>query len=391
MKMLPKWLDNRLTRLIAKLVIGVFIAVFALYYWLFAPFPVTSYRVETGNIIAEVLGTGTLEARVKASISPKITGLLTQVLVDQGDRVKKDQPLATLDDRDLLAQVEVYKAEIAAAKAALERSAADITRAEALVRQAKLDYDRISQLWSSQAATRQEFDRVTEQYNVALADLKRAQAAKLEAERQVVRAEETLHYHQEQLADTKIQAPFDGLILRRAREPGDVVVPGGTILDLISTEQLWISAWVDEAAMAPLVPQQPARVVFRSEPHKGYPGTVARVSPQTDRETREFLVDVNVTELPQVWSIGQRAEVYIQTAKREGVVVVPQRMIVWHEEQAGVFVSDNGRARWRKVTLGLRGRDLVEITEGLAVGQIVVVPRGAKSGNLRDGQIIQPP
>lgn len=389
--MLPKWLNNRLTRLIAKLVIGAVITAFIAYYLLFAPVPVAVYRVETGNVIAEVMGTGTLEARVKASISPKIAGLLTQVLVDQGDRVKKGQLLATLDDRDLLAQVEVYKAEIAAVKAALERSAADITRAEALVRQAKLDYDRTSQLWSSQAATRQEFDSVTEQYNVALADLKRAQAAKLEAERQVVKAEETLHYHQERLADTKIHAAFEGLILRRAREPGDVVVPGGTILDLISTEQLWISAWVDEAAMATLSPRQLARVVFRSEPPKWYAGTVARLSPQTDRETREFLVDVNVTELPPVWSIGQRAEVYIQTAKREGVAVVPQRMIIWHEEQAGVFVNDNGRARWREVKLGLRGRDLVEITDGLAVSETVVAPRDAKSGALRDGQALQLP
>lgn len=82
---------------------------------------------------------------------------------------------------------------------------------------------------------------------------------------------------------------------------------------MISLDELWVSAWVDETAIARVAPGQPARVVFRSEEGRSYPGVVARLGRETDRETREFLVDVRVTELPKNWTIGQRAEVFIQT------------------------------------------------------------------------------
>ena len=86
--------------------------------------------------------------------------------------------------------------------------------------------------------------------------------------------------------------PFDGLITRRDRDLGDIVVPGACIFQLISTEDIWVSAWVDESFRAVLQPGQKARIVFRSEPGKDYAGSVIRISREVDRETREFLVDV---------------------------------------------------------------------------------------------------
>jgi hypothetical protein len=100
---------------------------------------------------------------------------------------------------------------------------------------------------------------------------------------------------------------------------------------------------------------QAAGVVFRSEPGKRYAGEVARLGREADRETREFVVDVRVKELPENWTIGQRAEVFIETGRRTGVMVMPATFVRWREKEAWVFVNDRGRARWRGMTLGLRG------------------------------------
>jgi len=97
------------------------------------------------------------------------------------------------------------------------------------------------------------------------------------------------------------------LITRRDRDVGDIVVPGAPIFKLVSTKEMWVSAWVDETAMAGLAKGQPARVVFRSEPKKNYEGKVSRLGSEVDRETREFLVDVGVDTLPENWAVGQRA------------------------------------------------------------------------------------
>jgi putative ABC transport system permease protein len=99
---------------------------------------------------------------------------------------------------------------------------------------------------------------------------------------------------------------------------------------------------------------------------------VARVGREADRETREFVVDVRVGKLPPNWATGQRAEVFIETARTSGVVVLPQRFVLWRGGRPGAFVLEGGRARWRTLTLGLRGRDGVEVRQGCQRGR----PRG---------------
>jgi HlyD family secretion protein len=142
---------------------------------------------------------------------------------------------------------------------------------------------------------------------------------------------------------------------------------------------------VDETAMSDLVTGQPARVVFRSEPGTNYPGEVARLGRETDRETREFLVDVRVKELPRNWTVGQRAEVFIETGRKSGALVIPQGFVQWRGGKPGVFVNEHGKAKWRAVTLGLRGRETVEIAQGAAAGEQVVKP-GEPKQELSDGQ-----
>ena len=218
------------------------IAGFAIYTLKIKPAKVIVTKAAQGDVTNEVMGTGTLEARVKTTVSARIQERLAEVLVDQGDEVKEGQLLARLDDAEIKQQVAIA-----------------------------------------------------------------------EAQGQVLVAEKTLLYRKEQMAFTQIHAPYDGLIIRRDRDPGDMLVPGGALMEIISLDEIWVSAWVDETAISKVAAGQMARIVFRSESDKNYPGVVSRIGRETDRETREFLVDVRVNELPKNWTIGQRAEVYIQT------------------------------------------------------------------------------
>jgi HlyD family secretion protein len=258
--------------------------------------------------------------------------------------------------------------------------------------QARLDHKRLTGLLASSAVSQTDTDKAGEALHVAEADLKRSHAAIAEAEGQIVVAEKSLLYRKEQMAFTEIHAPYDGLVIRRDRDPGDMLVPGGSLMQIISLDELWVSAWVDETAMPALATDQTARIVFRSEPGRGYPGKVSRLGREMDRETREFLVDVRATELPKNWTIGQRAEVFIETDRQADAVLLPPAFLVWKGAKAGVFVNADGKAQWREVTAGLRGRDHVAITQGLSAGdQVVQVPDGQKAA-LTEGQnlAIQP-
>ena len=334
------------------------------------------------------MGTGTLEARVKTTISPRIQERLAEVLVDQGDFVKSGQLLARLDDAETRQQVAIAEATLAAARATVERVRADEARAQAVVKQAQQTHLRSTELLAGKIAAQADFDKAAEALDVAGADLKRSQAAIVEAQSQVFTAGKNLLYQEEHLAFTEMRSPYDGLIIRRDRDPGGVVVPGSSLLQLVATNEIWVSAWVDETALPELRAGQPARVVFRSAPGKVYAGEVARLGRETDRETREFVVDVRVKELPANWAIGQRVEVFIEAGSKSNAVLLPSPFVRWRGAKAGVFVNDHGKARWREVTPGLRGLANVEVRQGLAAGEQIVRPKEGRKQPLADGQRI---
>jgi HlyD family secretion protein len=347
------------------------------------------FEMKPGVVTGEVMGTGTLEARISTTISPRLQERLAEVLVDQDDFVKAGQLLARLDDGELRRQVEVAEAALASARATAERVRLDEARAQAVEQQARQEHRRISDLVATQVSSQAELDKAVEQLRVAEVDLERARAATVEAEHQVVTAEKNLAHQTERLSFTRIISPYDGLITRRDRDAGGVVVPGSSLLQIISTNELWVAAWVDETAAAALATGQNARVVFRSEPERDYPGEVARLGRETDRETRAFLVDVRVRALPPNWTIGQRAEVYIATGRRADALTLPQRYLQWQQGKPGVFVATSGRAAWRDVTPGLRGRETVEIAQGLSAGENVVAPADPKQPPLKPGQRVK--
>jgi HlyD family secretion protein len=377
-----------LRKLLPWLVVVAVVA-FAVYRLKFSPMPVTAHTVATGEVRGEVMGTGTLEARVKTTISPRIQERLAEVLEDQGDYVKSGQLLARLDDAETKQQVAIAEATLAAARATVERVRSDEARAQAVLKQAQQDHQRSIELLARKITSQADFDKTVEALHVAEADLKRTQAAIVEAESQVFTAEKTVLYQKEHLAFTEMRSPYDGLVTRRDRDPGGIVVPGASILQLVATNEIWVSAWVDETAMVGLKAGQLARVVFRSEPAKSCAGEVARLGREADRETREFVVDVRVKELPENWTIGQRAEVFIETGRKSNVVMMPPQFVRWRENKPGVFVNDHSRARWRGVTLGLRGMQSVEVTQGLSAGEQIVRPVEGQKQPLTDGQRIK--
>lgn len=376
-------------RKIVSWLVAVALVVFVVYRLKFSPTPVTAHTVVAGEVRGEVMGTGTLEARVKTTISPRIQERLAEVLVDQGDFVKCGQLLARLDNSELKQQVAVAEAALASARATVERVQADEARAQAVLQQAQLNYKRAADLVATKVASQSDFDKAVELLHVAEADLKRSQAAIEESQSQVFTAEKNLLYRREQMAFTEVRSPYDGLVIRRDRDPGGVVVPGSSILQLISTNEIWVSAWVDETAGSRLALGQSARVVFRSEPDKPYPGEMARLGRETDRETREFLVDVRVKGLPKNWTVGQRAEVYIETGRKESTLVLPLRFVSWRAEKPGAFVFQSGKAKWHELKTGLRGLERIEVSGGLSAGDVVCSPREGGQP-IKDGQRVKP-
>ncbi len=357
---------NYLKYLVVIVIVGI-----AFFYYRSLPIVVESHTVSRGEIVAEVMGTGTLEARIRATISPKISGRIAAVLVDQGDLVQAGQPLIRLDDDDLRQQVKIAEATIASAEASRSRIEAEKEQSQSALTQTKAEFARQEALLNSNSISRSEFDKTREAYEIAQSGIARANASVQEADQQIALARETLKYHEARLTDTQVLAPFNGLIIRRQRDAGSIAMPGTPVLEMISLDELWISAWVDETEMDALRPEQPARVVFRSHPDTKFVGTVARLGKQSDRETREFIVDVRVQQLPENWAIGQRAEVFVETSRQDNCLVIPENFLIRDQDQLGVYRIEDGYAQWQPVEIGLTGNGQVEVLTGLKEQDVV--------------------
>lgn len=344
------------------------------------PTEVRPAQVSIGTVLVEALGTGSVESRRTVGVSFEVTGRVTRIDVDQSDAVKEGQVLAAIDDRTFLAEVALAEQGVVLAESTLQRLEADIERSRAVLKGAEDGLRRVAPLVESGIATQEALDVAEERHDVAIAELSRARAAQLEGRQFIATAQAELARAQAELDRTVVRSPFDGLVLRREREVGDVAVPGSAVLKLAATDTVWATVWVDETYLDSLSPGLPARIALRSEPDRMVRGTVSRIGREVDRETRELLVDVSFDELPKKLAFGQRVDLWIELERRSDVLRIPARVVLEVGGREGVFVANGARAEFRALELGQRGRDFIEVKSGLTATSVVLDPRIGKKG-----------
>ena len=358
---------------IVKTAIILFIAGIAFYFWKLAPVNVPLFEVKTSPIEQTVFGTGTLEGKTRLAISPRETGAICKLYADQGDVVKAGTLLVEMDSEDIAQQLKVAEAELTVAQAALQRIDAEIRSAKANLEYANTMFQRSEKLLSSNAESRSTYDKNRQNMLVAQAELEQAEKRRIEAESTLAKHQAQIAYYKTKLSETRLTAPFDALIVRRNREQGAIVNPGVSIMDIVDTSTIWASVWVDETQIAHLQNGLAVDVVFRTLPQQRFAGKICRLWRETDRETREYKVDIALDKLPPNWTLGQRLEVFIKIDKPKTCVNIPSNLVSWKNNQPFVLVVVNGKITERPVELGIRSQNKVEIVSGLQAGDEIVM------------------
>lgn len=251
------------------------------------------------------------DARVKGTIvtvSPKIPGKISQVLVNEGDTVKAGQVIAKIDSAELEAQVAQAKANLAAAQAKLAeiqagnrpqqiaQAQASVAQAAANLDNARKNYDRLETLYQQGAVSAQQRDAAQTALNVAQAQYDAAvQGYSLAAEgnrpediqyaqAQVEQAAATLKNLQLQLDETVITAPADGVIAVKSVNPGEIVAPGQPIFNITVLNDVWISANIEETDIGKVKVGQPVDFTIDAYPGQKFPGQVMEVGPAANSQ-----------------------------------------------------------------------------------------------------------
>jgi HlyD family secretion protein len=371
-------------RSLLKVLPVVLVAVLVARQRLFVPVPARAWTIDRGDVAREVFGRGTVESRREVELGFDVVGRVADILVDEGDRVKLGQVVAHLAPETFAADVKTASTGVAVAKAAIARLDAEERRAAAARDFAKGEVERMRALAQSRSISPRDLDLAEQQFALASAETDRVRAARAEAERQISLASGAVEVRNVAAARAVLVSPFDGLVIRRLRDPGDTVTVGTTVLRVVATDALWSRAWIDETALPGMRDKQPARVRFGAEGVVTGQGSVDRIGREVDRQTHELLVDVLLERPPPRLAIGQRADVWIEVDRRRDVLRLPLAALR-HDAGPFCWVDRGGRIARAAVTLGLIGGEHAEVTSGLAAGDVVLdaIEPGATLGEGR--------
>jgi HlyD family secretion protein len=337
----------------------------ALGWWVLREDPVPTVAVSQGEVEVRIAGPGTLQARVPVTVAARVSAQVLSLHADHGDRVKRGQILAVLDDRDLAARR-------AAAMAGRESVARNIAAAEASLAKAQAELElsrsrhrRDAELYRAAFIAQSAYDTSALGMKAAeaAADNAAALLAARRAEAQAVAAE--ARYADTVWSHTRISAPMDALVIQRSVEPGSTVAPGSALFRLVDPATLWIAARIDEALVGRIEEGMPARIRLRNgEEHAGH---VARISRQSDAATRELEVNVAFDVPPARFAIDQEAEVSILAGVERGPVV-PVEALVRRAGRQGVMLLRDGRKVFQPVRVAASDGRLAVIADGIDQG-----------------------
>jgi HlyD family secretion protein len=312
--------------------------------------------------------------------------------------VKKGQPLAELDQMEILAQVEAQRAQLASAEANVGTYEANVEQdkvnaAAPDLPMYKSTLDRNLEMQKDGIVSRQTLDDANKDYLAALTrrDSSKAQIgvdiAKLkQARAQVMQSQASLKQLEEELGYTTILAPMDGVVLSRDVEIGDAVssiLVLGSTATLVMTEgdvgEVYVQGKVDEADIAHVYLGQPARIKVESFRDRTFNGKVTKISPmgvEKDNVTT-FEVRVSINNPGGELKALMTANAEILLDEHKGVLTVPENAVVYdNQKNASVQIPDKHQkdgVRKLPVTVGLSNGNVTEITSGLKEGDAVVL------------------
>ncbi|MEP7028096.1 MAG: efflux RND transporter periplasmic adaptor subunit [Candidatus Eisenbacteria bacterium] len=313
-----------------------------------------------------ITANGYVVARTKASVAAKVAGRLAYLGVSEGSRVRKGEVMARIEGVDIAAAYDAARASEGEAKATLAQAQSDLTRAIALEARGV----------------------------IAAVDLEnaRTRVATLDAAWRSAKAQTRLAGAN--LENTNVRAPFDGTVLRKDAEVGEIVAPssagGGltrtAIVTMADLGTLEVEVDVNEAYIARVTSNQPARITLDAYPDTSFAGRVRQVVPTADRQKATVLVKVAIDDkdpriLPEM---GARVD-FVPAGQSAAQAAAPRRVFVPKAALVGadrVWIVADGKARLQSVTTGAQDGDRVEVKDGLAGDETLIIspPAGLKDG-----------
>lgn len=337
------------------------------------PMLVDTAQVEPHQFETTLEVLGELKPQAEVNVMSRISGRLQQVLVDRGEPVQVGQLLAVVDDVDLRQQIIRSEAATAVARAGVNRE-------EATYRNLLLQVKRFQDLHEEALISTQELEDVESRLFVAEAQRELAKA-------QVQQAEASLRELGIQQEQTRIYSPLNGFVGTRYLDPGALVSSSVSILSVLNVDRVKTIVPVVESALQRVRTGLPAEIVVDAYPDRIYEGTVTRITPFLNPETRSADVEIEIANPDNTLKPGMFARVKIDAKITRDALSIPRSALLTRGSQKGVYLlTENMAVVFQVIEIGQIKGNVVEVLEGLEEGVEVV---NAGASNLNEGDRVR--
>lgn len=323
---------------------------------------------------------GYVVAQRKAAVSSKATGRLEWLGVEEGSKVKKNEVIARLEDRDVAAARDQSKANLENAKSALVQARTELD-------DATLNYNRSKDLLARGFIAQMDFDTADARYKRARAAVSGAESAINSAQAALKAAEVAVEY-------TLIRAPFDAVVLTKDADVGDIMTPFGaavnakaSVVTIADMSSLQVEADVSEANLEKVKVGQPCEVQLDALPGQRFRGLVHMVVPTADRSKASVMVKVRFLEkdlriLPEMSAKVAFLKRPVTQEEERPRIALPSGAVVMRGGDQSAFLVMSGQAKQVTVHTGAKIGDMLEVLDGVKAGDKVVVapPKKLKNG-----------
>ena len=302
--------------------------------------------VEAHRVVEQIQAAGDLIAKEEATVSTEIGGLVTEILLDEGQAVENGITVLEIDPERRELELRSREARVARAKAGL--------------REQERESQRIETLGSRNVASEAQRDAAKTQLQSARSELAEARAQ--------------LGLAQRALRDASVKAPFPGLIARRYVSKGEFVSPGQKLFDLVALDPIEIEFRLAEVDSARVAIGGEIDVRVAPYPDEVFRANVSVISPRIDPGTRTLRVKGVLANPDGRLRPGLFARVDLGVSKRDGVVMIPEDAVLQRADGSVAFrLLEGNRVQRRVLTTGLFRGGYVEVVEGLEIGDLVVL------------------
>ena len=342
-----------------------------------------------------VTANGTLAAFDQTTVSVKVPGRLSAISVDLGSVVRRGQKIAQLDVRDYQLRVQQAEAAFAQARARLGLSpqgnddridpenTSTVRQARAVYDEARFNRDRAARLVEQGVIAKAEFDSANATFKVAEGRYQDAYEEVRNRQGMLAQRKSELELARQQLKDTGVVAPLDGVVQEKTASVGEYLAAGAPVVNIVKMDPLRLRAEIPERESRTVRTGQDVRVTVEGDTNV-YLGKIMRLSPVIAEQNRVLMVEADVRNNGTLRP-GSFAHAEIVTNDAKMAVTVPNNAIVTFAGIEKVIIVQNGKALERPITTGRRGNEFTEIVAGINVGEKVIVD----PGNLQSGQAVE--